>query len=321
LKDRLKMLAFVPLAARLAGWSRRHGWQHVHVGFAEHAATVAMLARRLGGAAYSVSLGHSIHCSGPHQQLKWSDAAFGAAISGFLSKEVVQHFGADLPCPIVHAPRGIDVDRFQRDEAYRPWSPADGLARLVSCARITPNKGQDVLIRSMHALKTEHGLHVQLRLAGEDTSEGQAYSTDLQRLADSLGVSDQVVFLGRLSPDEVIAELHMAHAAVIGASATYIEGWGNAIGEAVASGTPTIACRTGGVPETIEHGITGLLAEPGDVTSMTDCLYQLLTDASLACRISQAGALAIRRDYHRLRGASVLVDAMHHAGSIQIQPA
>jgi len=60
---------------------------------------------------------------------------------------------------------------------------------------------------------------------------------------------------------------------------------GLAVLEAMASGTPVIASRVGGVPEIVRDGETGFLVPPGDVAQLHDRLSQVLGDASLARRL------------------------------------
>lgn len=64
---------------------------------------------------------------------------------------------------------------------------------------------------------------------------------------------------------------------------------GLAAREAMASGTPVVASRIGGVPELVRHGETGFLVEPGDVTELRARLDELLGNPALAARMGRAG--------------------------------
>ena len=59
--------------------------------------------------------------------------------------------------------------------------------------------------------------------------------------------------------------------------------------EAMASGVPVIASDTGGIPEVVEHGITGFLAPVGDVDRMASHAIELLRDEDARCRLGRAG--------------------------------
>jgi glycosyltransferase involved in cell wall biosynthesis len=55
--------------------------------------------------------------------------------------------------------------------------------------------------------------------------------------------------------------------------------------EAMASGTPVVASRLGGLPEVVEHGVTGFLVDPGNVADLRARLAQVLGDRRLAERL------------------------------------
>jgi spore coat protein SA len=59
--------------------------------------------------------------------------------------------------------------------------------------------------------------------------------------------------------------------------------------EAMASGTPVVASRIGGLSEVVEHGVTGFLVEPGDVDELRERLTEVLVDRKLAGRLGKNG--------------------------------
>src|SRR5205823_12564085 len=77
--------------------------------------------------------------------------------------------------------------------------------------------------------------------------------------------------------------------------------------EAMASGTPVVCSRLGGLPEVVQHGVTGFLVEPGDVDELHDRIATLLTDARLAARMgSRARELVLDRFTWQARAARCL---------------
>ena len=62
---------------------------------------------------------------------------------------------------------------------------------------------------------------------------------------------------------------------------------GLAMLEAMASGTPVVCSRLGGLPEVVEHGITGFLVEPGNVTELRESVASLLQDPARARRMGR----------------------------------
>jgi glycosyltransferase involved in cell wall biosynthesis len=106
----------------------------------------------------------------------------------------------------------------------------------------------------------------QLRLGG-----GGPLEPNLRRLAEKLGVSGQVNFLGVLSRDQILAEMSDCEAFVL---PSHFETFGVVLIEALALGRPVIATRCGG-PEFIVHAGNGLLVEPGDVDRLAAALSEM----------------------------------------------
>jgi glycosyltransferase involved in cell wall biosynthesis len=67
----------------------------------------------------------------------------------------------------------------------------------------------------------------------------------------------------------------------------------NTLAEAMACGLPAVGSDTGGIPDLIRHGETGLLAAPGDAAQLAQRLEQLLRDAALRTRLGAAARLAV----------------------------
>jgi N-acetyl-alpha-D-glucosaminyl L-malate synthase BshA len=99
---------------------------------------------------------------------------------------------------------------------------------------------------------------------------------DTAALARSLGVADEVQFLGE--QDQLVPLLSLAHAFLLPSSQ---ESFGLAALEAMACEVPVIASRIGGLPELVEDGVTGFLLEPGDLEGMARSGIALLTDEAL----------------------------------------
>jgi N-acetyl-alpha-D-glucosaminyl L-malate synthase BshA len=95
-------------------------------------------------------------------------------------------------------------------------------------------------------------------------------------LAQALGVAADVEFLGE--QDQVAAILSLADAFLLPSEQ---ESFGLAALEAMACGVPVVASRVGGLPEVIEHGVTGFLHPLGDLEGMAQSAVRLLTDEHL----------------------------------------
>jgi glycosyltransferase involved in cell wall biosynthesis len=155
--------------------------------------------------------------------------------------------------------------------------------RIVVVGRLSPRKGQDIAIRATAKL-LEAGHDVELELVGGAFRGYEWYKEELVLCADRLGISERVTFAGFISP------VWPAYArATFVAVPSRVEPFGNVAVEALAAGRPVVAARTGGLPEIIREGETGLLFEPDDSDAMAHALKRLLDDDALASQLARVG--------------------------------
>jgi glycosyltransferase involved in cell wall biosynthesis len=178
---------------------------------------------------------------------------------------------------------GADPDRFhpERDEQR------DG---VLFVGRITPHKGVDRLIEALPP-------GTRLTIAGSEGHDPawpeRGYADLLRRRAAS--ASGQVTFAGTVTEEE-LPRLMRRHAVLVlpsvertcfGREVRVSELLGLTVIEAMASGTPVVCSRTGGVAEVVADGATGCLVPPGDVDALRDRLATLLHDRSLRERLGR----------------------------------
>jgi glycosyltransferase involved in cell wall biosynthesis len=185
---------------------------------------------------------------------------------------------------------GADPRRFAPD----PVADRDG---VLFVGRLTPHKGVDHLIR---ALPTGAGL----RVAGSEGHDPRPPERDYPALLRRLAQDREVRFLGPV-PDAELPGLYRGAAVLAlpslertcyGRQVAVSELLGLAALEAMASGTPVIASRTGGLAEVVVDGETGFLVEPGDAEALRSRLAQVLADRRLAARLgANARALVLER--------------------------
>jgi glycosyltransferase involved in cell wall biosynthesis len=155
------------------------------------------------------------------------------------------------------SPRRIRVKRNFAWTAPRRRGPGKYFLYL---GRLAPEKGVETLLRAAHDLPQR------LLVVGEGP-QGEA----LRRAAPA-----PVEFTGPVSPEEVPAILSRARALVV--PSLWYEAAPRGILEAYASGVPVVASRIGALPEVVEEGITGVLAEPGSPESWKKALGRLADD-------------------------------------------
>jgi glycosyltransferase involved in cell wall biosynthesis len=174
---------------------------------------------------------------------------------------------------------GADPQRYAPDPSLR----RDG---VLFVGRLTPHKGVDRLIAALPA-------DARLRIAGSSGHDAALPEREYPGLLRRLAHDRDVEFLGAVHDDDLPALYRRAAVLVLpsvektcyGRDVRVSELLGLAVLEAMASGTPVVASRLGGLAEVVQHGVTGFLVEPGNVTELQDRLAQILRDPSLAARM------------------------------------
>lgn len=154
---------------------------------------------------------------------------------------------------------------------------------IANVGRIVPWKGQDVFLRAFASVARSHpeARAVVVGSPGDNTN-GQAFESELHRLASALGLSEQVVFTGHRDDVDDI----MAASDVVVHSSSQPEPLGRVVMEAIALRKPVIATGAGGVPEMVRDGVTGSLVPPGDAVAMAGALDAVLGNPGRASEMA-----------------------------------
>jgi len=211
-------------------------------------------------------------------------------------------------------PLGTDPARFRPGIDPSSVRSRYGLDRgrwLLSVARLTPHKGIDTGLRVLARLRERYP-DLGYAVVG---SGGQLRA--LQEMAQSLGVADRVRFLTAV-PDSDLPGLYNCAEIYCGLSRWTegaVEGFGISLVEAAASGLPVVAGRSGGVPEAVHEGETGLLVDPTGLDEVGRALQNLLDDRALAGRLGAAGRCAVETYYNWDRVTADLAGIGHEIGA------
>ncbi|MCE5203445.1 MAG: glycosyltransferase [Actinomycetia bacterium] len=245
---------------------------HPHFVHAHAIYPSAAAARRLIGGS-GIPLVISVHGSDLRSNLarpSWvrevrhtlSCAAAVVCVSTALADEIRALDCVD-PTKIGVIPNTYDDLRF----TYVPREHHDGPFRLASIGNLVPVKGHDVLVRGVgEAVRS--GMDITLDVVGGGPELGR-----LKAIAVEEGLAERVRFLGPLSDEEVASVLARADAFAL---ASRSEGFGVAIVEALATGLPVLATRSGG-PEDIVTEQDGVLVAPDDVSAVAQGLSRLFS--------------------------------------------
>ena len=179
----------------------------------------------------------------------------------------------------------------------------DGGPWLLTVSRLDTHKGIDTAIRALPAVRAAFPT-VRYAVAGVGS-----HRPEFERLVATLGLGDAVRFLGFVADDELPA-LYNAADLYVGASRRYdllAEGFGIALVEASACGLAVVAGDSGGVPDAVRDGETGLLVDPDDPAAVTAGITRLLGDPALRRRLGDAGRRAVETYYNWDRVARDLI--------------
>ena len=215
-----------------------------------------------------------------------ASAAAVVAVSDGMRADIMAAY-PEIPAERIRVIRnGIDTAE------YRPDPNTDVLERygidlarpyVIFVGRITRQKGVPVLLRAASGLIPEAQL---VLLAGAaDTQEQLAEVTEL---VDGLRATRSGVFwIPEMLPKHDVIQL-LTHATVFAIPSIY-EPLGIVNLEAMACGTAVVGSRTGGIPEVVADGETGLLVPAGEPEPLAAALNTLLSDPDRAAAMGQAG--------------------------------
>jgi glycosyltransferase involved in cell wall biosynthesis len=193
--------------------------------------------------------------------------------------------GADVDVVVVH--NGTDLSAFRPPPDREALRSGLGLqsdhVAIAIVGRLTPWKGHRELLRAFAEVVREEP-QARLLVVGEVAFWEDAYETELRNLAADLGVEPLVQWLG--FRDDVPAVLG---ASDIFALPSIDEPFGRAIVEAMAVELPVIGTRSGGVPEIVVEGETGLLVKPGDHRDLAAALLKLVRNPEFRRSMGRVG--------------------------------
>jgi phosphatidylinositol alpha-1,6-mannosyltransferase len=160
---------------------------------------------------------------------------------------------------------------------------------LLTVARLSPEKGIHIGIQALAHLSNEFpDLGYLVVGSGEELQY-------LQRLAASLGLADRVKHLTGV-PDADLPGLYNCAEIYLGASQLIrrgVEGFGISQVEASACAVPVVAARSGGIPDAVRDGETGLLVDAERAECVAEALALLLRNRELSGRLGNGGRRAV----------------------------
>jgi phosphatidyl-myo-inositol dimannoside synthase len=264
---------------------REHDLELLQLGHPLPAGLLGPWLRRTAGVPYVVFLGGAEitvpgAVPGVARLLAWvlAESALLFTVSRYTADQAVR-LSRGLARAEVLRP-ALETDRYAHTgvadaAAARAALGLDGAPLVVCVGRLVPRKGQDMLIE---ALKGLDGAFADVRLA---LVGGGRLADELRKQAVAAGLADRVHLPGEVSADELRLWLQAADI-FAGPSRTRfrgleVEGFGIVFAEAALTGLPVIAGRSGGAPEAVIDGDTGIVVDAHTSHELTAALRRLLS--------------------------------------------
>lgn len=289
LKRLFMQLMYFTEGLMVGRWLQASGHGHLHVHLGNEAATVGMYVKRVFGTGLSMTIHGPDEFYDSRAQLvreKVEAADFICCISHFARSQLMKasdpvHWHKLVVCRL-----GVDMDEFP---LTRRAEQREGPLRVLCVGRLTPAKGQHILLSAIQELH-QRGRPVELRVVG-----GGVDADSLQRQSAQLQLGDIVHFEGPVNPDRVRSFYERADVFVL---PSFAEGIPVVLMEAMAMGVPVISTTVAGIPELIRHAQDGLLVAPSDSTGLADAIESLLLDPDLRDRFAASARARVESLYN-----------------------
>lgn len=228
-----------------------------------------------------------------HVRTYWPDKLYTLWLPDkviFVSDDLRKASGRNCSSPkmiVIH--NGLNLDFYTSNNGNRTFRTELGLNDHIlvgNVGRVVPWKGLHILIESMQPIFKEVE-KVRLLIVGDEyvneRNRRSSYMMELKDLTKKLGIADKVIFTGfRSDVSNVLSAVD------IFVSSSINDPNPRAVLEAMYMGCTVVGTRSGGVPEMIEDGKSGILVPPNDPESMMKAIKKLIENSALRTRMGQA---------------------------------
>jgi glycosyltransferase involved in cell wall biosynthesis len=174
----------------------------------------------------------------------------------------------------------------QRVEARKRWNIAEGAPLLGCVGVLSPDKGQEWLIRALAEVRKDFS-DARLLLAGDGPCRH-----DLEKLANDLQLSNAVIFPG------FVKDVESVYAALdVFLLPSLFEAFNNSLLAAMAYEIPSIAFSRGALTEIMEEGKSGLFVSGPEVLEISTAIKRVLSDPKFARALGQAARVRVANNF------------------------
>ena len=297
--QRFKALLHTWLGACYAIALQGHRVDHIHAHHGYFGSWIAMVAARLLGTGYSLTLhGSDLFLRGAYLDAKLEACSFCLTISEFNRRYILEQYPAIASEKALVSRLGVDVPSGKVLED--PEAPYQGRLNLLAVGRLQPVKNHSFLIRACAEL-ARRGVDFECSIAGDGPQRRK-----LQKLIHKYGLMAKVMLLGHVSREKMGALYGRADVVVL---TSHSEGIPLVLMEAMARRKIVLAPEITGIPELVIPGRTGFLYKSGSIAGFIERLFLIRL------------LLQARYETHppHLFSAALQLDWMRHAAQVQVR--
>jgi colanic acid/amylovoran biosynthesis glycosyltransferase len=306
---RLKALLHTWLGAYYALLLKERKVDHIHVHHGYFGSWIAMVAARLLGIGYSLTLhGSDLLVHGVYLDAKLKYCRFCVTISEYNRGYILRHFPETRPEAIFLSRLGVDATPTRPPRATNTKS--SGFV-LLTVGRLHPVKNHALLIRACSRLR-DLGLDFHCTIAGEGPERER-----LELLAQEAHLRDHVTLLGHASQLQLDSLYGTADLVVLTSRS---EGIPLVLMEAMVRGTIVLAPAITGIPELVFHGKSGFLYKPESLDDLVRQIFFLhaamQTNVPSTLRtldqIRNAARITVLQEFDRKKNITRFADEFLH---------
>ncbi len=219
---------------------------------------------------------HNFH----FRQLRQADVIFCG--SHFAKSELVGSIGI--------SPEKIFVTHLSTDDVFQPpvYPRTGPLRNFIFFGSLEPIKGIFDAIAALGLVAQRGNTDWVFKIAGWGDTDA------IMAAARAVEIEQYIQFLGRIERAELVSELAKADLAIL---PSHTDTFGLSIAEAQACGLPVISYRTGGIPEVVAHGESGILVDIFDKSALAEAIINLVNNPDTARRMGKRGSQLMREKF------------------------
>ena len=294
-------LGVFPKSVLFAREMTQLGVKHLHCHFCTHPAIAGLIVYRLSGIPFSFTAhGSDLHVDQTMLDRKIAAAKHAVTISQY-NKEVMVKASGELyrdKIEVIHC--GVDPDLF---ECYQRNNRSQEDFQILCVASFEEVKGHKYLIEACRILQ-QRDVPFKCHLVGY----GPLRSKVEQQIKEA-SLDTNFILHGGQPRHKVLELLKLADVFILPSVPTANgkkEGIPVVLMEAMSTCLPVISSRLSGIPELVQHNVSGILTEPGNVQEIADALHFLYKHPQKRIEMGQAGRAFVNAEFNLKTNAKKL---------------